>query len=83
MLADECFELGRELGAAPQRQVRVDPLFEREQAALLESLGLGSGEAFVQNIGERGSTPELERGGERRRGRARFTAGELFASLLE
>ena len=47
MLADERLELVDELGRAAEREVRLDPLLEREQPQLLQALGLEPQRALV------------------------------------
>ena len=58
---DERLELGDELCVAPEREVRLDALLERDGAQLLEPRDLRLRERLVEEVGERGAAPERER----------------------
>ena len=61
VLHHERVELVDQVGVAAERQVRIDPIFERSQALLLE-LGRGSGtERRAVELGQRRAAPERER----------------------
>ena len=79
---DERLELGDELGVAPEREVGLDPLLERDGAELLEPRDLGLGERLVEEVGERRAAPERERLAQRALGRRRVAALERRAPLL-
>ncbi len=69
---DERLELGDELRVAPEREVGLDPLLERDGAQLLEPGDLGLRERLVEEVGERRAAPERER---RRAARPRRQSG--------
>ena len=76
---DERLELGDELGVAPEREVRLDPLLERDEPELLEPGDLGLGERLVEEVRERRPAPERERLAQRALGRSRIAARERSA----
>ena len=45
----------------PELEVRLDPLFVRDESQLLEPPDLGLRELLEREVGERGAPPELER----------------------
>src|SRR6186997_2291890 len=53
-------QLRNELGAAPHRQIGLDPSFQRGEPELLEALGVRERERVVAEVGERGASPESE-----------------------
>ena len=53
---------------SPEREVDIDPLFERRLAELLESSDLGLRERLIREVRERGAVPEAERLAQDRRG---------------
>ena len=57
---DECLELGDELRVTSEREIRLDPLLERDGAQLLEPRDLGLGERLVEEVRERRPAPERE-----------------------
>jgi hypothetical protein len=59
------------------RELRVDQVLARHLPQLLPPPGLGVGEPFPWNVGERRSPPERERGPQQRRRGIRPTAGQL------
>ena len=67
---------------APQREVGLDPLLERDCAELLEPCDLGLGERLVEEVGERRPAPERERVTERTLGRSGVSALEFRPSVL-
>src|SRR5262245_10348696 len=67
----ERLELGGERGVSTQRQIGVDAILERREAALLESCDLRLGEVGVGEVREGGATPESQCLAEERRGRPR------------
>ena len=73
---DQRLELGDELGVAPEREIRLDPLLERDGAQLLEPRDLGLGERLVEEVGERRAAPERERLAQRALGRGGISAFE-------
>ena len=58
---DERLELGDELSVPPERQVRVDPVFERGEPELREPGGLAQCERLVGELRERRTVPEAKR----------------------
>src|SRR5215216_2462811 len=60
MLGDERLELGNDVGVAPELEVCLDPLLDREGPALFESSDLSLRERFEREIGERRTAPERE-----------------------
>ena len=61
MLCDEAFELTDEVGVAPQLQLRVDAIFDRDEPQRLEPCDLRLGERLEREVGERSPIPEIER----------------------
>ena len=79
MRIDRPFELTDDLLVASERELRIDAVFDRGDAQLLETGGLGAGEVVVRELGERRTAPQPQRHIEcrdRRGGRAvrRFSA---------
>ena len=54
---DERGELTDEIGVAAEREISLDPLLERSEAALLEALDVGPGEVVVGEIGQSRPAP--------------------------
>jgi len=67
MLGDELFELRDELRVPPEGKVGVDPLFECEEAQLLQAADRRLRERLVGEIAERGAAPEGQRAPQRAR----------------
>ena len=59
--SDQAFELGNKLGVPPVREVCLESILECRQPRLLELERRALGERFVPQIGERLTTPEVER----------------------
>jgi len=57
----ERFELGKERPVAPERELGIEALLERSEAQLVKSCNRCLRELLVGEVGERCSTPELER----------------------
>jgi hypothetical protein len=72
IVLDERFELGYQLPPAPEREIGIDSVLERDQPPLLQPLRLSLREGLVQEICQRRSPPE-------RKGRAQGLA--RFGSL--
>ena len=68
---DERLELGDELCVAAEREIGLDPLLQRDRAQLLEPGDLRLRERLVEEVGERGATPERERLAQRALGGSR------------
>src|SRR5581483_239289 len=83
VLRRQRLELGRECRVPAERELRVDPLLDREQAQLLEPVDLGSRERLVCEIGERAAAPQRKPFLEPRQGASRIPAGVRAAALLE
>ncbi len=60
VLGDEGLELADELGVQAEREAGFDPLFESDEAELLETSDLGLSERLVCEVGERGATPKRQ-----------------------
>ena len=60
VLGHQPLELGDDLGVAPQRQVGVDPQFERLESELVEPPALGGGEWLVGEIRQCLAPPQGE-----------------------
>ena len=60
-LPHDRLELGNELGMAPKGEVGLDPLLERGEPQLLEAQHGASRKCLETQIGERRTSPELER----------------------
>ena len=68
MLGGEREDVAELLGVAPERELRVDALLERDQTELFETLDLGMGELVVPQLPVGAPTPQSDRPlGERRR----------------
>ena len=61
VLCDEAFELTDEVSVAPQLQLRVDAIFDRDEPQRLETCDLRLGERLEREVGERSPIPEIER----------------------
>ena len=61
MLGDEALELADEVGVASEREVGLDPFFERAQAQLLQACDLWLGERLVGELVQRRPSPQAER----------------------
>ena len=57
---DERLELGNQLCVAPQREIRIDPIFDGNEPELLETSDLRLGEGLVREVDERLTSPERE-----------------------
>ena len=76
MLRGERLELGHERELTAERELGVDPLLDRREAQLLESLDLDSRERLELQIGERPPLPEALRGAQSLGGRGRVAGRE-------
>ena len=61
MRRDERLELADERGVPAERELGVDPLFERGHPQLVEPRRLEPGELLLVEIGQRRAAPERER----------------------
>ena len=61
-------ELGHELSAAAEREVRLDSVFDGGGPQVLQARDLGRRERFERHVGQRRPTPLVERGPQPRRG---------------
>ncbi len=61
LLCDERLELGDERLVPSKREVRVDPLLERQEPQLFEALDLRLGEGLVREVRQRLASPQRER----------------------
>ena len=66
---------------AAEREVRLDPLLQRDEPELVEPGDLGLGEGLVEEVRERRPSPERECLAERTLGRTRIAARERRATL--
>ncbi len=83
VLPRQGFELGDELGRAPEREVGLDALLQTGEARLLEPCDLGLGEWLVDEVDERRPPPERQRTAKRRRAPpSPDRCSELAPSLL-
>ena len=57
----EALELGQKVEISLELELRLEPLLERDQAQLLEALGLNARERLVGELAVRRSPPEAER----------------------
>ena len=81
MLGDERAQLADQVRVAAGGEIRVDALFARRPAQLLEPGDLGLRERLVGQVGERGPAPRpAPAGGSRRRGRDRIAAPRRAAA---
>ena len=80
---DERLELGDELLVPSERQVRVDPVFERGEPELREPSGLAQRERLVDELGERRAVPEAERLAQARCSSQLLAARERRAGLTD
>ena len=81
MLGDQGLELTDQRVMAPELQVGLDPVFERDQTQFLEPRDLVLGEGLVGEVGQRRSATELERLGQGLGGDRRVAAVELLSPL--
>src|SRR5262249_21256922 len=72
MRLDQSLELGDELVVTPERQIGLDPLFDRRDPGLLEARDLGLSERVECEVCERGSAPERQSFEQRLRGLLRI-----------
>ena len=80
MLGGERLELRDERELAAERELRIDPLLDRRQPQLLESLDLDPRERLELEIGERPAMPQPLRRAQQLRGRGRVADRERLAS---
>ncbi len=83
LLRDQGLELTDEVGVPAEREVGLDPLFERNDPALLEPGDLGLREGLEGEIGERRPAPERERLTQEVGGLLRVTAGVRTSPFVE
>ena len=81
MLGDERLQLRDEREVAGERELGVDPDFERCETQLVESVGLQACELLELQIGERRPSPELLRSTERARGGRGIAGRERLAAF--
>jgi hypothetical protein len=79
---DECFELGDELDVAAEREVGLDALLDDDRAQLLEARDLRLCERLVEEVRERGPSPQCKGLTERDLGRLRLAPLERGAPFL-
>src|SRR5262245_23163940 len=65
VVTDQRLELADELRPAPDREIGIDPVLERDQPPLLQSLRLSLRERLIEEVRECRPTPEGERGPQR------------------
>ena len=61
LLRDQLLELADELAVSAEREIGVDPVFERRESKLVEADDLRLRERLPGEIGERGPAPQRER----------------------
>ena len=61
MLGNEAVELRSERDVTAERQVRVDPRFERGEAQLLQPFAGRASERLVREVCKRRTSPQVER----------------------
>ena len=84
MGSDELLQLADELRMSAQREVRVDPPFDRREPDLLEPLDRRPRERLVREVGQRSTAPEAERRSQELRGLLRVpSATRLRRSLRQ
>src|SRR5918992_2728200 len=83
MSRHERFELGDELGVAPEGEVGLDPLLHGGDMQFLEPCDLLLGELLVRKVRERRPTPERERLTQALCGSDTVAAGERRAAFGE
>ena len=81
VLGDQCLELSDQLVVAPEREVGVDPQLQRCQPDLLEPGDRRLGEALVDEVRERWSSPQSEGVAEPLRRIGRKAASQQASSL--
>ena len=82
MGGDELLQLTDELRVAAERELGVDPSFDRRQPNLLEPLDRGPGERLVREIGERATAPKREGLPEKRCGLLRLSSRPDLSGAL-
>ena len=80
---DERLQLADELGVAAEREVGLDPLFERRQLQLVQARDLRLCERLVGEVGQGGAPPEGERPAQLLGGLLRPPLGPDAPRLLE
>src|SRR5439155_16610257 len=83
MLSDQRVQLGYGLGVAAEREVRFEPMLERNQAELFEPADLVAREVLVAELRQRRAAPEAERLAQHPSGLERVTVGERGACACE
>ena len=83
MLFHEQLELSDQVGVAAEREIRLQPLLEREEAKLLEACTLAGGERLGGELREGRPAPEAERSLEGLAGGRGPTFRQASATLLE
>ena len=58
MLRDECLELSDQVATCAERELRVDQVFKRGGAQVLEPANLVQCEGLEDQVGERGTAPQ-------------------------
>jgi hypothetical protein len=83
VLGDQRLELPHDLGVTAERELRLDQLFHRRHAQILETRDLRLRERLIREIGEHRASPQAERPVERFE-RLRGASGcKLGATLVE
>ena len=81
MLGNQLLKLGTEGAVSAERQLRLDPVLHRGQAARLEPLHLEPGKRFELKIGQRPAAPQRLRVAQQHRGPARITVLQRVTAL--
>ena len=80
---DERLQLADELGVAAEREVGLDPLFERRELQLVQARDLRLCERLVGEVGQGGTPPEGERPAQLLGGLLGLALGPSAPRLLE
>ena len=83
MPSDERLQLADQLSVAAEREVGLDPLFERRQLQLVQARDLRLCERLVGEVGQGGAPPEGERPAQLLGGLLRLPLGPSAPCLLE
>ena len=80
VLGRQFLQLGHQLGAPPQGQLSVDPVFASGQPQLRQPGDRGRGERGVRDIGQRRAAPLAQRPGQQRRSLSQTPVGQRAAA---
>src|SRR5439155_186513 len=80
VLRHERFQLAGVVRAAPEGEIRLDSVFDRRQAQLVEARDCRGRERLLDEVDERRSTPEREPFAQARRGSFGVSAAELHGA---